>query len=148
MRALQARPDTRGQTSREIKALKDLTEAKCFCTPKFRAWKHENQDRNDWVPGGFLDYIVMEKLEGRTLSPELIDSLSNEQQQRLRTAFKRSYIECLNHNFVNLDQGARNLIWNEEKGICYIIDWETWCRATSSYDWNDDEYCSWDLELS
>lgn len=33
-RASQARPDTRGQTSREIKALKDLTEAKCFCTPK------------------------------------------------------------------------------------------------------------------
>ena len=92
MRALQARPDTRGQTLREIKALKDLTEAKCFCTPKFRAWKHENQDRNDWVPGGFLDYIVMEKLERRTLSLELIESLSSEQQQRLRTALKKLYM--------------------------------------------------------
>lgn len=58
-----------------------------FLYPEIRAWKHENQDRNDWVPGGFLDYIVMEKLEERTLSPELIDSLSNEQQQILRTAF-------------------------------------------------------------
>lgn len=25
--------------------------------------------------------------------------------------------ECLNHNFVNLDQHAQNLIWNEDKGI-------------------------------
>ena len=92
IRAPQALPDKRGQTSQEIKALESLTDAKCFCTPKFKAWKHENQNPDGWVPGGFLDYIVMEKLEGRTLSLEFILSLGNEQQRRLRTAFKRSYM--------------------------------------------------------
>ncbi|GAD99140.1 conserved hypothetical protein [Paecilomyces variotii No. 5] len=148
MRAPQARPCQRGQTSREIKALEKLTEAQCPCTPKLIAWKHENQGHDGWVPGGFLDYIVIEKLEGQTLSWELIDSLSNEQQESLRAAFKESYLSCFSHNFVNLDRGARNLIWNEEKNICYIIDWETWYRAKPSYEWDDDEYRLWGLEPS
>ncbi|OJJ32891.1 hypothetical protein ASPWEDRAFT_42929 [Aspergillus wentii DTO 134E9] len=146
-RASQAEPDQRGQSSREIKALDILSKAECFCTPKLRGWKHETQSCNDLVPGGFLDYTVMERLEGKTLSPWWVDSLNDDHKQKLQTAFKTSYIECLNLNFLNLDHRAQNLIWNEEKGICYIIDWESWIQANSYTDWNDDIYSMWDLEL-
>ncbi|KAI9035056.1 uncharacterized protein KD926_004672 [Aspergillus affinis] len=137
IRAQQAQADIRGQTLREIKALQGLTKARCSCTPGFKAWKHETQNRDDWVPGGFIDYILMTRLEGKTVSQELVRELDNEQQQRLRKAFKTSYMECLDCGFLNMDRGTRNLIWDEKNAQCYIVDWETWRRRKARHKWDD-----------
>ncbi|KAH8423961.1 uncharacterized protein LDX57_001717 [Aspergillus melleus] len=56
----------------------------------------------------------MTKLEGNTVLPELVLTLSDERQQRLREAFRTSYMECLDYGFLNLDRGAQNLIWDED----------------------------------
>ena len=76
----------------EIKALEALTLAGCSYTPKYITSKHANQDPNSWVPGGFLDYVVMEKLEGVAVSEEYLDRLRLEEQRDLRNAFKSSYL--------------------------------------------------------
>lgn len=69
-----------------------LTKAGCSCTPKFYASKHETQGRHGWVPGGYLDYIVMEKLEGVPLSMSFVAKMSIEERERLKAAFKKSYM--------------------------------------------------------
>ncbi|KAE8150211.1 hypothetical protein BDV25DRAFT_129741 [Aspergillus avenaceus] len=133
-----------GRSLQEIKALSALSSAECSSTPRYIASKHENQKPDGWVPGGFVDYVVMEKLEGRTLSEKYIRGLKLEEKIKLRGAFKTSYLECQNLGFVNLDNNVTNLIWNETKMKCYIIDWEAWSRKT--YQWNDNEYRWWGLQ--
>ncbi|PYI31089.1 hypothetical protein BP00DRAFT_425884 [Aspergillus indologenus CBS 114.80] len=86
--------DLGDRTSQEIEALRALTNAGCSCTPRYIASKHEHQSLESWVPRGFLDYIVMEKLEGVTLSERYFSFLPPEEQKEIRTAFKSSYEEC------------------------------------------------------
>ncbi|KAE8154113.1 hypothetical protein BDV25DRAFT_148265 [Aspergillus avenaceus] len=135
--------DICGRTSQEIDALMALTKAECSCTPKYFASKHTNQTPDDWVPGGFLDYIVMEKMEGVTLSEEYLRELSQREQQELRNAFKSSYLECQERRFYHLDASLSNLIWNKQKMKCYIVDWEA--RVRKAYSWDDEEYLRWGL---
>ncbi|PYH91265.1 hypothetical protein BO71DRAFT_332661 [Aspergillus ellipticus CBS 707.79] len=80
-----------GRTLHEIKALKILTGAKCSSTPKYIASKHENQNCHGCVPGRFLDYIVMERLEGITLSRDYLRGFRPDEQQNICLAFKASY---------------------------------------------------------
>ncbi|PYI07452.1 hypothetical protein BO78DRAFT_89093 [Aspergillus sclerotiicarbonarius CBS 121057] len=132
-----------GRTLLEIKALEAMTTAGCSCIPKYITSKHANQKSDGWVPGGFLDYIVMEKLEGITVSEEYLYDLRLEEQEELRQAFKVSYLECQDLGFVHLDENLTNLIWNKQTMKCYIIDWEAW--GGKAYKWTDNEYRRWGL---
>ncbi|RAK96576.1 uncharacterized protein BO80DRAFT_468499 [Aspergillus ibericus CBS 121593] len=140
---IQPERDICGRTSQEIEALVALTKTECPCTPKYYASKHTNQSSDGWVPGGFLDYIVMEKLEGVTLSDEYLSDLPRREQQELRNAFKSSDVECQERGFYHLDASLSNLIWNKLKMKCYIVDWEA--RVRKAYPWDDDEYLRWGL---
>jgi hypothetical protein len=51
-------------TKLEIKALSRLTRTKCPYTPKFLSIRRKEQDSTMWVPGGYLVFILMEKLPG------------------------------------------------------------------------------------
>jgi hypothetical protein len=51
----------RTASQREI-SVKHLTAAGCSSTPALIAWKHDTQGDDDWVTGGYIDYILMEKL--------------------------------------------------------------------------------------
>ncbi|PWY75242.1 hypothetical protein BO94DRAFT_577968 [Aspergillus sclerotioniger CBS 115572] len=132
-----------GRTLLEIKALETMTAAKCSCIPKYITSKHENRGSNGWVSGGFVDYIVMEKVEGVTVSERYVDGLQVEEQDELRKAFRLSYLECQDLGFVHLDQNLTNLIWDKRNMKCYIVDWEAW--GGKAYEWSDNEYYRWGL---
>lgn len=61
-RAKQAKPDIPKLTQKEINGLDLFTKAGCSSTPRLFAWKHEIQGSEDWVPGGFTDYVLMERM--------------------------------------------------------------------------------------
>jgi hypothetical protein len=44
--------------------LRRLTKAKCEYTPKLLSLLRAKQDDSMWIPGGWLVYILMEKLPG------------------------------------------------------------------------------------
>lgn len=84
--------DTMGQsTDNEIKALEKLTKAGCSCTPTLLAWKHEKQDSHMWIPGGFIDYILMEKLSGICLGDVCFFSLDRTEWDEIRKHFREAW---------------------------------------------------------
>jgi hypothetical protein len=54
-------------TKMEITALKRLTRVKCPHTPKLLSILRKEQDSTMWVPGGWLIFILMEKVPGEPL---------------------------------------------------------------------------------
>ncbi|KAE8338358.1 hypothetical protein BDV24DRAFT_166383 [Aspergillus arachidicola] len=118
-RAQQAVGEICGRTELETQALNILTDEECPSTPKLIAWKHEAQDSKWLGTWRLIDYIVMERLQGITLSPDTIDHLTGERKQSLRKAFKEAYN--------------------------YLIDWETWRSRKQGEEWNDAQYNFWDL---
>jgi hypothetical protein len=76
-----------GMTANEVPALETLTKAGCSFTPTLYAWKEEKQASEMWVPGGFIAYILMEKLPGT--SPLEFSSLDQKECQEIRESFKQ-----------------------------------------------------------
>jgi hypothetical protein len=90
-RAKQAHPDMSENSQFEICALERLPKAGCSSSPAIMTWKHETQDSDDRVPGGYRDYILMEKLPGSRPSyfPGCMD---REERDQLRGAFKKAWL--------------------------------------------------------
>lgn len=91
VRAKQAAPDIRKYSQYEIRALEHLTKLKCSSTPAIFAWKHETQGDDDWVPGGYLDYILMERLPGSRPNG-FPGSMERKDRDQLRAAFKKAWM--------------------------------------------------------
>lgn len=63
-RAKYAWKELNDYTENEIDVLRTLTESGCSAAPKLLSWTRELQDETMWVPGGYVVYILMEKLPG------------------------------------------------------------------------------------
>jgi hypothetical protein len=83
------------QYERESNILDYLTKKKCNSTPEYVAHFQRNED-NLWVQGGFLCFILMELVPGRTVSHFWVyDPVTEEQrdeQRRIEQAFKKALL--------------------------------------------------------
>ncbi|KAL8944840.1 MAG: hypothetical protein Q9211_000447 [Gyalolechia sp. 1 TL-2023] len=121
-------------TEQEIEALKMLTAAGCSATPNLLAVKIDVQDESVlhypsgerwWMPGGYIVYILMEKLSAQSLDyGPFWNKFTRHDRDEVRSAFKKAYV--------------------------YIIDWELanydpakWAKPEKI--WSDSEYFRWNL---
>lgn len=87
----------------ELAALKHLTDNKCPTTPKLLGWHYDTQDARDLAPGGYVTYLVWEKVPGDPLSEEEFWSFTYDQRESIRDKFKHAYsfvAEYLDYNYV------------------------------------------------
>lgn len=90
-RTKQAIPSTGKYTINETDALKKLTEGGCSCTPALLGWTHKTQGDHLWVPGGYIDFILMEKLPG--IAPEdAFWGFDQKERDQLRESFKEGWL--------------------------------------------------------
>ncbi|KAE8350402.1 hypothetical protein BDV28DRAFT_162980 [Aspergillus coremiiformis] len=107
---------------REIYNLKSLTKRHSTCTPTFIDTVTYYQDDEMSVPGGYIVFILMEKVPGRDLSH--LGSLSSEQRDDARLAFIKALWEFSAYGFHHWDPRRQNVVWDEPSKKCYIIDLE------------------------
>ncbi|EZG07122.1 hypothetical protein H106_03454 [Trichophyton rubrum CBS 735.88] len=106
------------QAGMEVFNLKELTEAGSTCTPKLLDHGFYEQTRkNDPLPGGFMVFIVMERLPGRNL--QNFNELPMFERDQVRLAFAKTI-----RRYIHYDPHRRNLMWDRESKKCYIIDLE------------------------
>ncbi|PGH19045.1 hypothetical protein AJ79_00079 [Helicocarpus griseus UAMH5409] len=113
--------------------LKTLTQLGCSCTPKLLGHKLVSQGPDDYVPGGFILYLLIEKLAGRNLVD--FAQLPMFERDQVRLAFAKaiytgSEFYALRHK--HNDPDRRNLIWDPKGKKCYIVVLE------DAYSINDD----------
>ncbi|KKZ67667.1 hypothetical protein EMCG_06727 [[Emmonsia] crescens] len=115
--------------SREYKTITSLTKNGCTCTPKLMNYLIERQSEEDAVPGGFVVYMLMEKLPGRNLRN--FDKLSIDERDQVRIAFVKSLHELHDKRFCHDDGHPGNLLWDQKSKRVYIVDLEA-VRPTKS----------------
>ncbi|EFE42838.1 hypothetical protein TRV_02410 [Trichophyton verrucosum HKI 0517] len=109
---------TEAAAGMEVFNLKELTEAGSTCTPKLLDHGFYEQTRkNDPLPGGFMVFIVMERLPGRNL--QNFNELPMFERDQVRLAFAKTI-----RRYIHYDPHRRNLMWDRESKKCYIIDLE------------------------
>ena len=97
-------------TKTEIYTLKKLTAAGCSVTPRLLATKIDVQDRSIlhkktsdherrwWMPGGYIAYILMEKLPAQVLEySSFWNDFTEKDREEVRRAFKKAYMYVANH---------------------------------------------------
>ncbi|CAG8303878.1 unnamed protein product [Penicillium salamii] len=79
----------------ELLALKTLTEGACEVVPRLLGYRHDEQGEDDIVPGGFITYVIWEKVAGDSLDSGRFWSCSFAEREEIRTLFRRTYEKLL-----------------------------------------------------
>ncbi|PYI05203.1 hypothetical protein BO78DRAFT_462115 [Aspergillus sclerotiicarbonarius CBS 121057] len=105
---------------REIHNLSQLED--CRSTPKLLGYALGKQGSSDGLLGGYIAHIVMQKVPGENLHG--FDTLTKEEQNRIRVAFIDALWELRSRHFTHRDPRRENIIWERESGQCFIVDLE------------------------
>ena len=77
----------------KIEALSALTKARCSSAPSFLEWVAEQQSDDEWIPGGFKLFILMERLPGIDPSDGFINKqMDRSERDAVRAAFKTAWM--------------------------------------------------------
>ncbi|QVM10342.1 hypothetical protein D8B26_005002 [Coccidioides posadasii str. Silveira] len=106
----------------EEDALRTLTQHRCSSTPHFIAAKREIQDGNMLMPGGYIHYILMTKVDGVRF--DSVQHFSDEQIHAMQEAFTEAWFESSACQVVPHDERLHNLLWDMGTLKCYIVDYE------------------------
>ncbi|KAE8153176.1 hypothetical protein BDV25DRAFT_38548 [Aspergillus avenaceus] len=106
--------------NREVENLHRLKS--CTSTPKLIGLRIDNQGPGDDLPGGYIAYIVMQKVPGKGLHN--YDELTPRDQNRVRIAFIDALWEFRSNHFSHSDPRRENIIWDPE-----TQKWFVWLKS-------------------
>lgn len=81
----------------ELDAMMHLTENGCTATPKLLGYQFDSQEANDFVAGGYILYLVWEKVKGDSLDSEYFWNLPYDQREVVRHNFEKAYMLVTEH---------------------------------------------------
>lgn len=76
------------EVDQEIDNLERLTEGKCSCTPHLIDSYIFRQTEDEFIPGGYMSVVLMEKVPGHNLMN--FDEFPLEKRNRVRIAFAKA----------------------------------------------------------
>lgn len=89
--ATRAQQASSGRVCGEHEAFKVLMRQGCSVVPRFLGYGERTQGQSDRVPGGFIKYVVWEKVPGESLTEELFWSLDLATRDDIRAKFHAAY---------------------------------------------------------
>lgn len=75
----------------EIMALKRFKEGSCAAVPELLGYSETVQSKDGLVPGGYITYLVWDKVPGESLSGELFWSFELPKRDLIRQKFRAAY---------------------------------------------------------
>lgn len=75
----------------ELSALKSLKAMNCEVVPDLLCYQEQVQGQDGIVPGGYITYIVWDKVPGESLSPQTFWNLDLASRQEIRSQFRIVY---------------------------------------------------------
>lgn len=75
----------------ELMALKRFREGGCTVVPELLGYSETVQSRDGLVPGGYIRYLVWDKVPGESLSRALFWSFETPERDLIRRKFRAAY---------------------------------------------------------
>ncbi|RJE27198.1 hypothetical protein PHISCL_00439 [Aspergillus sclerotialis] len=95
---------------------------KCESTPKLLNYHIKRQGDGDILPGGYIAYIVMNKVTGENL--ERYRRMEKKEQHQVQIAFLDALWDFRACHLRHGDPRLENVIWDPDLQKCYIVDLE------------------------
>ncbi|KAJ5555153.1 hypothetical protein N7535_007596 [Penicillium sp. DV-2018c] len=120
----------------ELTTLKSLREKGCDLVPRLLGYQCDQQDEDDTVPGGFITYVIWEKVPGEPLDMEKFWGYSFSQREEIRHKFRKVYEKVEACGYC-LCPGIENIIYHRPTQMIPF--------RTQGTQWSDRIYVSYDL---
>ncbi|KGO78311.1 hypothetical protein PITC_059240 [Penicillium italicum] len=116
-RGEQAVPEPR---NRELEALKAFKRKNCTAVPRLLDYYEGVQDQEGFVPGGYVTYLIWEKVPGHCLSDEEYWNMNPDERASIRSMFREAWEELAPCGYEPSMMDLSAIIYDKDKGKVQI----------------------------
>ncbi|RAK99567.1 uncharacterized protein BO80DRAFT_384691 [Aspergillus ibericus CBS 121593] len=134
----------------ELEALRMLTRKGSKFTPRLLDSMSNRQKESDFIPDGFLVYVVWEVVPGYplgtcvTLGENVFWGLGPDKRELIRQQFQHKYSRLCKWGVMPLHGRASHLVWEDESATLYFVGF--FMANTRIKDkWSPLRWCAWGL---
>ncbi|KAF3392716.1 hypothetical protein F1880_008782 [Penicillium rolfsii] len=142
IRAQQAHP---GKVCGEYESLKVLMKQGCDVVPRLLGYNEKKQEQNDLLPGGFIKYVVWEKVPGQSLTKKSFWSLDRPLRDHVRAKFRAAYKKLLDCGVAPQLGRISKIIYDHLTGDIRISGFQRGWPILDKLEWSDTLYFRYGL---
>ncbi|OQD60501.1 hypothetical protein PENPOL_c023G02585 [Penicillium polonicum] len=131
----------------ELIALKAFMEKGCDVVLKLLGYRLGKQDEDDIVPGGYITYVVWEKVRGDSLDGDMFWSCPFSQRQEIRAKFRQVYEKLLQFGCRPGLPAPSKIIYDWATGEMHISGFGRVIHVDTSTKWDNRIYAGYGLGL-
>ncbi|KAJ5142875.1 uncharacterized protein N7515_001662 [Penicillium bovifimosum] len=124
----------------ELTALKTLKEKGCDVVPDLLAYQDGKQGEDGIVPGGYITYVVWDKVPGESLSPDEFWRLDFEARQAIRDKFREVFPKLTKHGFLPCMGSLSKIIFDKATGNMHLSGFSRAAHSEAIEEWDDKYY--------
>ncbi|KAJ5774791.1 hypothetical protein N7457_009687, partial [Penicillium paradoxum] len=117
-------------------------------SPKLLGYQLGKQGETDLVPGGYILYLVWEKVPGESLDFHRFWSCPFSERQEFRAKFRRAYETLVRFGYRPQMPGLPKIIYEWATGEMHISGFRCAVPTDPSQNWNDLIYVQYSLALA
>ncbi|KAI9924868.1 hypothetical protein MW887_006725 [Aspergillus wentii] len=102
------------------------------------------QDQTGLIPGGFLVFLLIERLPGVRLDTCFWD-YDRSERDAIRSAFRTAWEESVRAGIINESVGLEHPLWDRGHQKVYFTAFQSWCLAEPIDVWWDIFWIMWGL---
>ncbi|KAJ5543440.1 hypothetical protein N7461_009443 [Penicillium sp. DV-2018c] len=129
----------------ELEAYKALMSQACSSVPRFLGYSERKQEEHGLVPGGYVKYLVWEKVPGDSLTKEFFWSLDFPVRADIRIEFRAAYEEMLRCGVEPQDSRISKIIYDQSTGNVRISGFRISWPILDKIQWLDTHYVAFGL---
>ncbi|KAJ5129436.1 uncharacterized protein N7515_005475 [Penicillium bovifimosum] len=105
---------------REVEARRKFRQGGCKSVPSLLGYGQSVQGEQGPVPGGYITYIVWEKVPGQVLTPDVFWSFERSKRDLVRRKFRAAYEEMTSFGWAPGGEDITKIIWDDESADLWI----------------------------
>ncbi|KAJ5677014.1 uncharacterized protein N7477_002647 [Penicillium maclennaniae] len=113
--------------------------------PRFLGYSEKTQREHDLVPGGYVKYLVWEKVPGEPLTEEFFWSLDPLVREDIRAKFRVAFEEMLRCGVKPQESRISKLIYDQSTGNVRISRLRRGWPIRDKLQWSDTRYVAYKL---
>ncbi|KAJ5804366.1 uncharacterized protein N7518_000669 [Penicillium psychrosexuale] len=131
----------------ELSALKYFTANNFTTTPKLLGYHASTQEETDLVPGGYILYLVWEKVAGDPLDIQKFWNLSRGKRDVVRANLRKAYMDVLKVGYQPVPASPSKIILDMKTGAVKISGFRSAARIPPEMKWKDSYFVMFFLVL-
>ncbi|KAJ5465563.1 hypothetical protein N7530_009350 [Penicillium desertorum] len=129
----------------ELIAFRTFIKLDCAVVPRLLAYQQRQQDHDEGVPGGYVTYILWEKVAGESLNLTEFWRLPFGDRQAIRDKFRQVYRRFLLCGYMPSMAGPSKIIYDKSSGQMHICGFKHACPFDEPQQWDDVNYFQYGL---